>query len=100
MKIQIRLQKNKNKLGFKVGYERELPWNLTAATVFAYNNSDFYNVDPTRDDDKYQWGVSLSKEIAKDFDIGVGYQRDRKDSSAAGKNNNNEGVMVVITKKF
>jgi len=93
--------KNKNKMGYELGYARKLPWKLLAELDYKYGFSDSYNVvTPGREDDDNQYGIKFTK----NFDYGIyadlGAAFKDKNSNLNAKDTNSETVYVSSGWKF
>ena len=93
-------QKDKDKLGYELGYSRKLPWKIKADLGFKYGNSDFTDLTPGREDDDYQYSAKVTKNFTHGLYVDVGALHKSKDSNINSKDSNGQSFFVSTGWKF
>jgi len=86
--------------GYELTYTRKLPWDMTAGLGYRFDNIEYQNLTPRREDTNRTWAVELSKDFNKHFGVNLGYETRDRQSNIPGKDAENDSTYFSAEYKF
>ena len=95
-----KVTRNKDSYGSEFTYSRKLPSEMRVDFGIKYNNTDYKNLSPNREDSTFTYGVYLSKEFRKSFSVTLGLETKDRNSNIVGKDAKNNSLIFSTGWKF
>lgn len=93
-----RASQDKDRYGFRLGYQRQLPWKLSFSTTAARTYTDYTNLG--REDVQDQYAAGIQKKFSHGLYTGLAIDYAERDSNIAGKDFDNTSVLLTSGWKF